>query len=226
MRIGILGTGDMAEALGGQWARAGHEILVGGRAPERAGALAGRIGARAGSLAEVARFGDAALLALPYDAVLDVLDAVGELRGRILIDCTNAIGPGFTLTTGEGPGAARRIAAATGARVVKAFNHVTPAVWSRTPPVVAAAADLPTGRPTSPSAAPSAAPLTVPLCGDDERALALVATLAEDMGYAPLVTGPLARADLLEATTAFLIGLWHSGHDPRTLLPPPSALGG
>ncbi|MBT2442653.1 NAD(P)-binding domain-containing protein [Streptomyces sp. ISL-36] len=228
MRIGIIGTGNMAEALGGQWARAGHEILVGGRDPARAGALAARIGARPGTLADSARFGDATLLALPYDAVLPVLDAVGELRGRILVDCTNAIGPGPTLTTGEGggltlttgegggptlttgegPGAARRIAAATGARVVKAFNHVTPAVWSRTPPVFADG------------------PLSVPLCGDDEEALALVATLAKDMGCAPLVTGPLAHADLLEAATAFLIGLWHSGHDPRTLLPPPAAMGG
>ncbi|MFF3318551.1 NADPH-dependent F420 reductase [Streptomyces sp. NPDC003035] len=208
MRIGILGTGNMAEALGGPWSRAGHEILVGGRAPERARALAERIGARPGTLHEAAHFGDAALLALPYDAVSGVLAEVGELRGRVLIDCTNAIGPGLVLTTGEGPGAARRIAAATGARVVKAFNHVTPAVWSRTPPVFADG------------------PLTVPLCGDDEEALALVATLAKDMGCAPLVVGPLARADLLEAATAFLIGLWHSGHDPRLMLPPPAALGG
>ncbi|MFJ3585497.1 NADPH-dependent F420 reductase [Streptomyces sp. NPDC090127] len=209
MRIGILGTGAMAEALGGQWARAGHEILVGGRTAARAEALAGRTGARAGTLREAARFGDATLLALPYDAVLDVIAEVGPLpAGRVLIDCTNAIGPGLVLTTGEGPGAARRIAAATGARVVKAFNHVTPAVWSRTPPVFADG------------------PLTVPLCGDDAEALALVATLATDMGCAPLVTGGLRHADLLESATAFLIGLWHAGQDPRTLLPPPAALGG
>ncbi|MEV4326423.1 NAD(P)-binding domain-containing protein, partial [Microbispora rosea] len=29
MRIGILGTGAMATALGGAWARAGHDVLVG-----------------------------------------------------------------------------------------------------------------------------------------------------------------------------------------------------
>ncbi|MEU8528742.1 MULTISPECIES: NADPH-dependent F420 reductase [Streptomyces] len=208
MRIGILGTGNMAEALGGQWARAGHEILVGGRSAERAAALAGRIGARAGTLKEAARFGEAVLLALPHDTVLDVLGGAGDLGDRILIDCTNAIGPGLLLTTGPGPGAARRIAAATGARVVKAFNHVTPTVWSRTPPVFADG------------------PLTVPLCGDDADALAAVAGLAKDMGCDPLVAGPLARADLLEATTAFLIGFWHAGRDPRTMLPPPAALGG
>ncbi|MGP3948918.1 NAD(P)-binding domain-containing protein [Streptomyces sp. 7N604] len=46
MRIGILGTGDMADALGTQWARAGYELLIGGRTPSRAAALAERIGAR------------------------------------------------------------------------------------------------------------------------------------------------------------------------------------
>ncbi|MFD0819141.1 NAD(P)-binding domain-containing protein, partial [Micromonospora zhanjiangensis] len=48
MRIGIIGTGNMAEALGGQWARAGHDVLVGGRNAGRATALAERIGARPG----------------------------------------------------------------------------------------------------------------------------------------------------------------------------------
>ncbi|WP_256962320.1 NADPH-dependent F420 reductase [Streptomyces sp. NRRL B-24572] len=201
-----MGTGAMARALGGGWVRAGHEVLVGGRDAERTAALAAGTGARPGTLAEAARFGGATLLALPYDAVLPALGTVEP--GRILIDCTNAVGPGPVLTTGEGPGAARTLAAATGARVVKAFNHVTPAVWSRTPPVFADG------------------PVAVPLCGDDEEALALVAALAADLGCAPFVAGPLAHADLLEATTAFLIGLWTSGRDPRAMLPPPAALEG
>ncbi|AJF64362.1 NADPH-dependent F420 reductase [Streptomyces vietnamensis] len=206
MRVGIMGTGAMARALGGGWVRAGHEVLVGGRDAERTAALAAGTGARPGTLAEAARFGGATLLALPYDAVLPALGTVDP--GRILIDCTNAVGPGPVLTTGEGPGAARTLAAATGARVVKAFNHVTPTVWSRTPPVFADG------------------PVAVPLCGDDEEALALVAALAADLGCAPFVAGPLAHADLLEATTAFLIGLWTSGRDPRAMLPPPAALEG
>ncbi|MEV7107004.1 hypothetical protein [Streptomyces atroolivaceus] len=41
-----------------------------------------------------------------------------------------------------------------------------------------------------------------------------------DLGCVPLTVGGLDRAACLEAATAFLIGLWHSGHDPRTLLPP------
>ncbi|MYX12758.1 NAD(P)-binding domain-containing protein [Streptomyces sp. SID8374] len=160
MRIGIIGTGSMADALGTSWARAGHDVLFGGRSPDRAQALAGRTGSSAGTPAEAAAFGDATLLALPYDAVAEVLPPLGSLRDRVLIDCTNAIGPGCTLTTGHGPGAARTIADATGARVVKAFNHLPAHLW----------------------------------------------------------------AAYLETATAFLIGLWHAGHDPRTLLPPLTAV--
>ncbi|MFD5872424.1 NADPH-dependent F420 reductase [Streptomyces sp. NPDC060322] len=206
MRIGIIGTGNMAGALGGRWAAAGHQVLFGGRSAERAGALAERTGQSAGTLQEAAAFGDAVLLALPHDAVAGVLAALGgadgALRGRLLVDCTNAVGPGFRLTTGAGPGAARAIADATGARVVKAFNHLPDSVW----------------RLSAPSFADG--PLTVPLCGDDASALETVGTLVRDLGCVPLTVGGLDRAAYLEATTAFLIGLWHSGHDPRTLLPP------
>ncbi|MFD3609501.1 NADPH-dependent F420 reductase [Streptomyces atroolivaceus] len=206
MRIGIIGTGNMADALGGRWAAAGHRVLFGGRSPERAGALADRTGQSAGTLQEAAAFGEAVLLAVPYGAVAGVLAALGAadgaLRGRIVVDCTNAVGPGFRLTTGTGPGAARTIADATGARVVKAFNHLPDSVWRLTPPAFADG------------------PVAVPLCGDDEAALDTVGALVRDLGCVPLTVGGLDRAAYLEAATAFLIGLWHSGHDPRTLLPP------
>ncbi|MFD0025139.1 NADPH-dependent F420 reductase [Streptomyces sp. NPDC058382] len=206
MRIGILGTGNMAEALGTQWVRAGHQVLFGGRSPDRARALAARAGGRAATLREAALSGDAVLLALPHAAVSATLAGLGAadgaLRDRLLIDCTNAVGPGFVLTTEGGPGAARTIADATGARVIKAFNHLPDTVWRLTPPAFADG------------------PVAVPLCGDDEEALRTVAALVRDLGCAPLRAGGLDRAVYLETTTAFLIGLWHSGHDPRTLLPP------
>lgn len=211
MRIGILGTGNMADALGTHWARAGHDVLIGGRSADRAGALAGRIGGRAGTLRDAAAFGDATLLAVPHDSVPAVLKAAGAaeggrvLRGRVLIDCTNPIGPGFVLTTQGGPGAAVRIAGATGAHVVKAFNHCADSVWRLTPPAFADG------------------PLAVPLCGDDEGALETVRTLVRDMGCVPLAAGGLDRAVYVETATAFLIGLWVNGEDPRRMLPPLAA---
>lgn len=217
MRIGILGAGDMADALGTQWARAGHEVMVGARNARRAAALAARIGAgaRAGSFAEAAGFGDVVLLALPYSVAYEQAGALREtLCGRVLIDCTNDLGPGFVPAGRGRESAAERIAAAAGgptrpARVVKAFNHCHESVWRLTPPEFGGRA------------------LAVPLCGDDESALAVVRSLVKDLGAEPVFGGGLARAWLLEATTAFLIGLWvGEGVDAQAIVPPLEFAGG
>ncbi|MCO5996593.1 NADPH-dependent F420 reductase [Actinoallomurus rhizosphaericola] len=206
MRIGILGAGNMAGALGAQWARAGHEVLVGARDRDKAVRRAAEIGpgSRAGGLREAAAFGEATLLAVAYEGVADVLGQVGDvLRGRTVIDCVNGIvHPGVTLATGIGPSVARRIADATGAHVVKAFNLCPDAMWRMTPPRI-------DGR-----------PLTVPVCGDDSGALATARTLIDDLGCVPADAGDLDRAGVLEATAAYVIGLHIAGIDPRSALPP------
>ncbi|GAA2059390.1 NAD(P)-binding domain-containing protein [Streptomyces cheonanensis] len=206
MRIGILGAGGMADALGTQWVRAGHEVLVSGRDPAKARALAARIGpgAYAGSWAEAAGFGEVVLLAVRAHAVPEVLAAAGDLTGRTLIDCTNAVVPGaFTLATAGGPGTAERIARQRpGAHVVKAFNLNHVDIWRMRPPAF------------------GGAPLGVPVCGDDPAALALVRTLITDIGCTPVDGGPLERAGLLEATAAFVIGVWAGGADVRGMFPP------
>jgi predicted dinucleotide-binding enzyme len=193
MRIGILGTGGMADALGTQWRRAGHEVVAGSRSR--------------GGLREAAEFGtDAVLLAVPYAAVVEVVAGLEQaLDGRTLIDCTNPVGPpGFSLLTAGGPSAAERIAAAAPtAHVVKAFNLCHVDVWRLTPPVF-------DGR-----------PLAVPLCGDDAGALHVVRQLVRDLGCEPLDAGGLERAGLVEATAALLIGLWvGEGADAQAIAPP------
>src|SRR5438105_2014622 len=66
MRIGIIGAGAMAKALGGGWAASGHEVVIGARSRAAADELAATIGhgARGGSIGEAAEFGAVALLAL------------------------------------------------------------------------------------------------------------------------------------------------------------------
>lgn len=49
MRIGVLGTGNMADALATHWVRAGHEVFIGGRDEPKARGLAGRVGGGAGT---------------------------------------------------------------------------------------------------------------------------------------------------------------------------------
>ncbi|MFE5572007.1 NADPH-dependent F420 reductase [Amycolatopsis japonica] len=193
MRIGIFGAGGMAEALGGQWS--GHDVTVAARDQ----AKAAKISARVGTWAETARASDVILLALPAASVPEVLAAAGNLDGKVLIDCTNAVGPGAALTV---PGQAVRIAAAApGAHVVKAFNLCEVDVWRMTPPVFG-------GR-----------PLAVPLCGAPE-AVEVVSSLVRDLGCTPLNAGGLDRAGLMEATMAFMVGLWFDGHDAQACFPP------
>ncbi|MCM6774858.1 NAD(P)-binding domain-containing protein [Nocardia sp. CDC159] len=209
MRIGIVGAGAMAWALGGGWAAAGHEIRVGTRSPERAAELAARIGhgARAGSIRAAAEFGEAVLLAVPVAALDAVLAETGALAGRTVIDCTNAFQPdegGFVLSE---PAVAERISAARpGAKVVKAFNLCAAEVWA-------------SGQPRE----FDGRPLSVPLCGDDGDAVDLVARLAADLGVRPFRAGGLRRARYLEATAAFIVGLWFAGDDARAMFPPVTA---
>nr|WP_158846163.1 NAD(P)-binding domain-containing protein [Saccharothrix deserti] len=196
MRIGVLGSGGMAEALGGRWVAAGHEVLIGGRSPERSRELASRIGAVAGSPADAVAFGDAVLLAVPAAVAVDVL---GAAPGRVVIDCTNSVVPGrFVL---DEPRVAARLASASGAHVVKAFNLCHVDVWRR------------------PSLTFEGRPLGVPLCGDSASALEVVRELVRSIGCVSVDGGPLERAELLEAATAFAIGLWVGGADVRSMFP-------
>lgn len=221
MRIGIVGSGNMAAALGEGWARAGHELLIGGRSPQKSAELAARIAQAAGDTApgraagsvpapravsprEAAEQGDAILLAVLWDGVEEALAGAGAgdgaLAGKLVLDCSNATEHGVgTLLTAPGSSAAQRVAElAPGAHVVKAFHLFPAAQWAS---------------PQEPAA-------TVPLCGDDEGALETAAALVRDVGGVPAVlAGGLARARQLEEAAGFVIGLAFSGANPAAAIP-------
>jgi predicted dinucleotide-binding enzyme len=198
----------MADALATHWVRAGHQVTIGGRDAHKAGRLATRIGGgvKPASLHAAAEFGqEVVLAALPFGAGADVARELhAALDGKVLLDCSNPVGPGFRLLTEGGPSAAQQLAAAApGAHVVKAFNLCHEDVWRMRPPVF-------DGR-----------PLAVPVCGDDESALARVRELVRDVGCEPVAGGGLGRAGLLEATAALFIGLWvGEGADVQSIAPP------
>src|SRR5690349_500693 len=133
MRIGILGTGDVAKALGKGFLTLGHEVRMGSRSAtnEKAVAWVKDSGpkASAGTFADAAAFGDLVVLATKGSANESVLKSIGAdaLEGKVLIDATNPLTEGFppALSVGHtdsGGEAVQRLAA--GAHVVKAFNTV------------------------------------------------------------------------------------------------------
>lgn len=216
MRIGILGTGTLAAALGEGWARAGHEVAIGGRSQPKAAKLAERLGH--GVLAvpprEAVAGRDAVLLAVSWDGVEDMLRSAGASDGALeatpLIDATNAVAHGVgVLLTEPGESMAGRIAElAPGAQVVKAF-HLFPADQWTSPPD--------DGR----------SRVTVAMCGDDPAALHIVGQLVRDVGGTPAILGALDRVHQLEQVAGFVIGLAFAGFDPNSAVPhvpsPPAA---
>ncbi|TMR96327.1 NADPH-dependent F420 reductase [Nonomuraea basaltis] len=208
MRIGILGTGSLAEGLGTGWARAGHELVISGRSPAKAQRLADRLGhgIRAVTPPEAVTGRDAVLLAVSWNGVEDMLRDAGAsdglLSGTPLIDPTNAVehGVGVLLTEAGGSMAERIAALAPGAHVVKAFHLFPAEQWTG-----ATGEDEP--------------PVTVALCGDDPAALQVVGTLVRDVGGVPAVLGPLDRVRQLEEVAGFVIGLAFAGVDPGSAIP-------
>jgi 8-hydroxy-5-deazaflavin:NADPH oxidoreductase len=196
VKIGVIGAGRMAGALGARFAAAGHTLMIGARKPDAAAALAGTIGngAAHGTIADAARYADVILLAVNRSGITEALTAAGDLRGKTLVDCNN-LGP----DPAEGATIAAAVQAQSGANVVKAFNCCHFHVWAMEPPVF-------DGR-----------PLVVPYCGDDDDAKGQVKHLIEEMGCRPLDLGGLAKARHIEYLAAIVIGLLFAGADPTTV---------
>ena len=203
MRIGILGTGTLATALATGWTRAGHDIVIGGRSPERAAAAAKTSGARARPLPEVPADTDAVLLSVSWEGVADILAGAGapagSLAGKPLIDPTNAVDHGIgVLRTEPGRAIAHRVAElAPGAHVVKALHLFPSTHWTT----------------------PAPEPVTVAMCGNDAGALTVVGSLVRDIGGVPAVIGGLDRARQLEEVAGFVIALAFAGVDPQSAIP-------
>lgn len=94
MKVGILGSGDVAKTLGSGFLKYGHDVTMGTRAPAKLAEWAkqnpkGRIG----GFADAAKFGEIVVLAVKGTASLDALHAATAtyLAGKPVIDATNPI---------------------------------------------------------------------------------------------------------------------------------------
>lgn len=182
MRIGILGTGNMASGLAAAFAKAGHEIAIGSRDPSKAAQFAGTLGEKAqgGGMQAAVKFADIVVLALPYQAILDTIDELGDLAGKVLVDISNPITADFRgLVVGHVSSAAEEIQARTpGSKVVKAFNTIFAALL--------------------PADARKGHSVQVFVAGDDEQAKAAVSDLVASIGFEPVESGALSNARFIE----------------------------
>src|ERR1700678_3695067 len=91
--ISIIGSGNMAAAIAGRAAKAGHTVEVINRDPAKARALADKLaaGATTGTYG-AAPTGDIVILAVPYgSAVAAVADFGEKLKGKVIVDVTNPV---------------------------------------------------------------------------------------------------------------------------------------
>src|SRR3989442_15921295 len=96
MRIGIVGAGHIGGTAAKLFAKAGHQGAVSNsRGPATLASLGTSIGpnAKATSVVEAVKFGEAVLLALPYRK-MDALPPAESFAGKIVIDAMNPYSAG------------------------------------------------------------------------------------------------------------------------------------
>lgn len=134
MKIGILGSGEVARALAAGFARHGHQPMIGTRDLSKLTEWQRtNAGVRSGSVAEAAAFGELLVLAVKGAVAAEVLRAAGaqNIAGKTIIDTTNPLldAPpdhavlGF-FTTLDDSLMERLQREFASARFVKAFNSV------------------------------------------------------------------------------------------------------
>jgi 8-hydroxy-5-deazaflavin:NADPH oxidoreductase len=201
MRIGVLGTGMVGEAIGDKLIALGHEVRMGARSESnpKASAFRTRHGERAshGTFADAARFGELVFLCARGDVALDVLALATReaLRDKILIDVTNPLrseGGGIpTLFVSNDDSLGEQIQRALpDVRVIKTLNTMNCAVMV--------------------DASSIQGPHAVFVCGNDADAKARVTTLLRDgFGHRDVLDlGDITGARATEGLMPLWLRLW------------------
>jgi predicted dinucleotide-binding enzyme len=190
--ITIIGSGNMARAIGTRAVAAGRSVQVLDRTPENAAKLAADLGGEStsGGLSEVPG-GDIVVLALYFGPAKEVATHFGDtLSGKTVVDISNPVDAETfdSLIVSPGTSAAEEIAALLpGAQVVKAFNTTFAG---------------PLGSGTA-----GGQPMDVFIASDSEQARNDVAAFAEAAGLRPLQVGGLRHARELEGFMLLVMAL-------------------
>ena len=197
MHIGMIGAGNVGQALTKASVRAGHSVSISAtdqRSASEAATSAG--GTAVASNRNAVEGADVVILAVPFDAVSSIVKELGTaLDGKAVIDVTNRFAPDQLNV----PSNAELIQQmAPNARVMKAFNTVLAA--HQVDPTI------------------DGMQLDGFVAGDDAAAKAAVLEYVGSLGFRAIDAGPLTMSRALEAMGMLNIWLnmtnkwsWQSG---------------
>ncbi len=185
LKIGTIGAGHIGGTLGTLWVHAGHPVTFSSRNPEELKGLVDGLGAlaHAGTVAEAIAFADVILLAVPYKAIPDIGKefATALAAKSLVLNASNPIvardGDIATRAREKGTGLATA-EMLPGAHLVRGFNAINYMKLKE-------------------DANRQGGLIGVPLAGDDQKALALASNLVREIGFEPVVVGPLAMGKYL-----------------------------
>jgi hypothetical protein len=205
MEIAFIGYGNVGGALADHLQRLGHSVTLAAknRQSESVGrALATNPGLKVAAPGDAVRAAEVVFLATPYQANEAALRAVApELAGKVLVDCTNPVGPGLT----HGLGSAR-----SGTETIQAMLPETRVVKSFT---IYGYENL-----EDPSYPGHDVRPVMMLCGNDPAAKTTVAGLVEQLGWQPLDVGGAEQALHLEHMTLLWVRMVRvDGASPHTV---------
>ena len=192
--ISIIGTGNMASAIGALAVAGGNTVEVIGRDQSKAAELAKTLGdsTTTGEFGSVPA-GDVVILAVLFDSAVSIVSEYGDaLAGKIIVDITNpfnATADGLAIPADTSIAQMVAEAAPASAHVVKAFNTLFRDV-------------LATG-----------GPLDVFMAGDDAQAKASLSVFITSLGLRSQDTGDLSMAHWLEGAGLLAVGVGRGAGD-------------
>ena len=198
-RIAILGTGNMALALGKSFMASGHFIAYGSRRPETKNDFHEAAGteSRIWGYQAAIDAGEIVIITLPYKEVAAMARKFADsLRNKVVVDITNP----FAAQPNNGESGAQVTATAIGegARVVAAFKTNFASTFDHP--------NDSTGEPRE-----------VHYAGDDKEAMEIVEGLISEIGFKPIDCGSLAEAVVLDHMVPLMIRLDTTEHSAQHL---------
>lgn len=199
MKIAILGgAGELGTGLALNWARQGHDIVIGSRSKEKAESFAQEMKVKFGDIhlegkenIEAIKGASLVVLAIPGVGRKPFLESIRlELDGKVVLDVTIPLKPGKIFLY-DPPGAGSNA-------------QETQDILGDRVKVVAGFHTVSAGLLKMEGGVPSEHVLIV---GNDEGAKEIVISLIEEMGMRGFDAGPLAFAPVIEGLTPMIINL-------------------